>query len=144
MIKKASKKEGNGVIKTIVRDVVREEVGVVRKEMGTFKSEIRQDMNSLREDMGSFKSGMREDMGSFKSGMREDMGSFKWEIKEEIKEQFETYYAKYRDEVLARLDKAIGFLRKTDEEQTMHSGQHEDVNDRLDKLDALHPHGKHA
>ncbi len=144
-MKTATSKTNGNVFKTIIRSVVREEVTtIVRKEMKPLREELRKEMGSFKQEMkgemGSFKQEMKGEMGSFKQEMKGEMGSFK----EEMTENMEGLYAKYRDDVLTKLDVAIGTLKKTDEEQAMHSGQHDAIADRLDALESIHPRGKHA
>lgn len=82
---------------------------------------------------------VRKEMKPLGEELRGEFTSFK----EEMSEKMENLYTKYRDDVLIKLDAAIGKLKKTDEEQTMHSGQHQDISDRLDGLESIHPRGKH-
>jgi len=60
-----------------------------------------------------------------------------------IDEKFEENYTKYRDDVVTKIDKAIGEMKKYNEELAVHSGQHVEINDRLDNLEAIHPQGRH-
>jgi len=64
-------------------------------------------------------------------------------LSEIIDEKFEENYTKYRDDVVTKMDKAIGEMKKYNEELAVHSGQHVEINDRLDNLEAIHPDGKH-
>lgn len=84
---------------------------------------------------------VKEELVIFKVEFKQEL---KHELKEEIRGLFDINYAKYRDDVLTKLDKAIGELKKGNEEQALHSGQHQETNDRLDELESIHPLGKHA
>lgn len=69
---------------------------------------------------------------------------FKSEVREEIEELFEKHYANYRDEVLTKMDKAIAEMKKHNEEDAVHYGQHADFSDKVDNLEAILPEGKHT
>src|SRR3989338_7160690 len=60
-------------------------------------------------------------------------------LTEKIDEKFEENYVKYRDEVLTKMDKAIAEMKKNNEEIAVHSGQHTQINDRLDDIENIHP-----
>ena len=64
-------------------------------------------------------------------------------LTEKIDEKFDENFTKYRDDVLTKMDKAIAEMKKNNEEIAVHSGQHAQINDRLETLDKIHPDGKH-
>ncbi|OGG10543.1 hypothetical protein A2699_06275 [Candidatus Gottesmanbacteria bacterium RIFCSPHIGHO2_01_FULL_43_15] len=65
-------------------------------------------------------------------------------IDEKINEKFEESFAKYRNETLTKLDAAIARLDKRHEEQIAHDGQHEEIGERLEDLESIHPQGRHV
>lgn len=59
----------------------------------------------------------------------------KTDLLETFVEKVDVVFHKYRDDTLIKLDKAIGKLQISQEVQTAHQGQHEEINERLDKLE---------
>ncbi len=67
-------------------------------------------------------------------------------VKEEM-QQIRKDMREYRDEVATMKDEIVGELQTTREESTIHKGQHDrfdDVEQRLEKLEEIHPKGRHA
>src|SRR3990170_4646857 len=83
----------------------------------------------------------------FKSVVRgvvqEELVKSEKRLMEKIDEKFDENFTKYRDDVLTKMDKAIAEMKKNNEEIAVHSGQHAQINDRLETLDNIHPDGKH-
>ncbi len=122
MIVKSPKSNGT-VVKTVVREVVKEELAV-------FGDKLRKEL--------------KEENQSFQKEVKEENRNFRKELREQLREDNELLFARYRDEVTTKLDEAVGRLKKTQEEQAVHAGQHEEINQRLDALEEIHPHGTHA
>ena len=56
-------------------------------------------------------------------------------IEESIESKIEAPFLKYRNEIMTKLDNIAGMLQKQDEEYTIHQGQHDEISERLDKLE---------
>ena len=78
-----------------------------------------------------------------KEGVKDQIRWGKDDLREEIKDAIEESFLKYRNEIVTKLDGIAGSLQKHDEEHTIHQGQHDEITERLDTLDGLHPHGQH-
>lgn len=48
-----------------------------------------------------------------------------------------------KEEFFSTTDQIMGELKTIREEQTMHQGQHDEVTDRLEKLESIHPSHQH-
>lgn len=67
--------------------------------------------------------------------VREELQSATQKIIQEVSQKQEDIYAKYRDDVLTKLDKAIGELKKHNEEDAAHQMQHNDLEERVHTLE---------
>lgn len=54
---------------------------------------------------------------------------------EELKLFIDDTFRKYKDEILTALDPVAGELKKLREEQTIHQGQHDRIDERLDRVE---------
>ncbi|MBI4067487.1 hypothetical protein HY407_03815 [Candidatus Gottesmanbacteria bacterium] len=65
-------------------------------------------------------------------------------FKEEIVSEVKGLLTKLRSDFAKMKDEIVGELKGMREEFTMHQGQHDEIKDRLDKTDAIHPLGRHS
>lgn len=129
-IKPVKKSNGN-VFKTIVRSVVKEEL--VKSEKRLEQSLVQR----IDQKFGLLSQHLTERI----DGKIERKFTV---LTENLIEHMNQLFAKYRDETLTKLDTVISKLQKTNEEQTIHTGQHEASEERLVKLEEIHPHGQHT
>ena len=64
-------------------------------------------------------------------------------LMDKIDEKFEKTFIKYKNETVNKLDGVIKELKRGYEELTAHTGRHDATEERLDKLEAIHPQGRH-
>ncbi len=119
MSKPATKKPNGNVFKTVVRTVMREELGVVEKRLEkNLTQKIEEKIVDLKEDLTRKNNVLRED----------------------LKEALDASFRQYRDDVLTKLDEPIGKLKTTQEEQAAHQLQHENLSDIPDRVEKLEVH----
>lgn len=113
--KKVKKSKPSGnVIKKIVREVVKEELKPIKGVLGKVEERMERRFFNLESRFGK------------------------------LEDKVETYFRKFRDEVLTSLDPIMGEIKAVREEQAAHTLNHEDINDRLDTLESIHPAGQHG
>lgn len=103
---------------------------VVRKSNGNvFKAVVR---GVVREELGKFEERVEK---------RFDKNEF-W--LEKLDQKIDTTFRKYRDDVLTKMDEVVGELKTTREEQSAELMLHEELEERVENLESIHPKGKHA
>ncbi len=83
--------------------------------------------------------------------VREEIHEVREEIKnklrntqEQLEEKVENTYRKYRDDVLTKMDSLIGEIKTDREEQAAQSMLHEELEERVENLESIHPQGQHS
>ena len=64
-------------------------------------------------------------------------------LMDKIDEKFEKTFIKYKNETVNKLDGVIKELKRGYEELTAHTGRHDVIEERIDKMEAIHPQGRH-
>ena len=67
-----------GLLNVLVQDVgqVRQEMGAMRRDMGEWRQEVQQEMGELRRDMGEWRRELQQEIGE----LRRDMGTMRADI----------------------------------------------------------------
>ncbi len=82
-----------------------------------------------------------------KEELRMQLTALKEEVVTTVEERLESSFGKYRDELMTKLDNIVGQLQDMRDEMAAGSGDHRrliDVEDRVEKLESLHPEGQHT
>lgn len=116
----------NGVVKTIVREVIREEIKTLEHKFN----------DGLGNMEGRFDSKLTDMEGRFDSKLTD--------MEERIDEKIDNSFRKYKDEVLTGLDKVMGELKSLREESSAHQLHHGRINERVDVLESIHPGSRHV
>lgn len=114
MKKKQPKKPNGNVFKTVVRSVVRE-------ELGKFEEQVEKQFHKIDERFDKNESWL-----------------------ERLDQKIDSTFRRYRDDILTKLDEMMGELKAIREEQAAQLGLHRDVEERVENLETIHPHGQHT
>lgn len=87
---------------------------------------------------GVFKKVVREVVKEELQGTEKKLKNELQGIEERLDRKIDNSFQKYKDEVVTGLDQVMGELQTIREEFTMHQGQHEEINERLEQLET-HP-----
>lgn len=134
MIKRKKTNNSNNVFTSIVRDVVEEQLTPVKSSLRELTNKT-QDLTNKTQELTIKVNVIEKRMDN----LDERMYSVEDNVKKAIVE--------YSDKILTGQDQIMGELQTIRQEQTMHQGQHDDLNslpDRVETLEKIHPHGQHA
>lgn len=114
MAKKVAKKANGNVFKTVVRSVIKDELKPIKEEIEKVEKRLGEKLEGVEA-----------------------------RLNESLDEKIDKSFRQYRDDVLTGLDPLMGEIKAVREEQAAHTLNHEDINDRIDTLEAIHPQGQH-
>lgn len=63
---------------------------------------------------------------------------------EKLHDQIHDEFAEFRSKIITLIDPLIGQLKKFNEEQAIHAGQHQETYEKVEKLEKIHPKFSHA
>ena len=61
-----------------------------------------------------------------------------------MEDKFEQEFEKFRSKMITVIDPLFGHLKKFNEEQDIHAGQHQEVYEKVEKIQSTHPNFKHV
>lgn len=117
MAKVSTHKPANSVFKDIVRTVVREELIPVDRRL-----------DRVEERLNRLETGQNK--------LEDRIIAFE--------ERMEAAFQKFRSDIFDHIDPLVGEIRTYREEQAVNAGQHQRFDERLEKLEEVHPQGQHT